>query len=571
LSSITETPNELTLDIDVASPVGIVRLLRAADSQICNGYRGYPGLCDDEIVACQLQSVQWAAPLMGKSDCAIVIAGAGTSGRLAMVAARTFNQFLVSHRKSPNFHYLIAGGNLALIKAQEGAEDDPHQAWTDLLPIISGKKQVLYIGVTCGLSAPYVAGQLHQLSRRPNAQSILMGFNPEQGARDVEVENWDRTFADVVRSIRRKANCLLLNPVVGPEPITGSTRMKSGSATKLMLEVIFSLAARQAGLCRGGRKPVTLDDVRDCVLAYEQARLTAYKQTTDIGRLVELGGKSLRAGGHIYYVGSGPVGILGIVDASECPPTFGADFDDIRGYIAGGWNTLLGPGHDMSHHGGWYQIALENFEKDKLRSLSRKDLVVALATGKPDPRVCNLLRRSRKAGATTAMVQMGKTALPKLHLDVCIQVERASADILPGASLLEEYSAKHVLNALTTGAHILCGKVYRNRMVDLRISNNKLYFRTLGIIQSIMGVTPEIAKQCLLRSIYETDRPAKAMLDAKPSQHVEAAKDVGKVVPKALIMAGSKATHRKALEMIRREPIVRTAVERLHAAKHAAK
>ncbi len=73
-----------------------------------------------------------------------------------------------------------------------------------------------------------------------------MGFNPEDRARRIEVEDWDRTFADVVKSISRKKNCVILNPIVGPEPITGSTRMKSGSATKLLLETIFAAAAGES-------------------------------------------------------------------------------------------------------------------------------------------------------------------------------------------------------------------------------------------------------------------------------------------------------------------------------------
>lgn len=555
-SSITEASNALTVDIDVASPVEIVRLLRAADSQVCNGYGGHAGLCDDEIVARIAAAVEWARQVAGRKDSVIVMAGAGTSGRLAMFAARTFNRFLAAKGRSPNFHYLIAGSDLALIKAQEGAEDDPHQAWTDLEPVIAGKRRVLYIGVTCGLSAPYVAGHLHKLADRRGAQSILMGFNPEEGARNVEVENWDKTFADVVRYLGKRPNCMILNPVVGPEPITGSTRMKSGSATKLLLEVIFSLAL-QRGRCS------TSDAVRDAIRRYELARLAAYEQTPAIGELVALGARALRAGGHIYYIGSGTPGILGIVDASECPPTFGAAFDTVRGFIAGGWRTLLGPGRDLSEQGESYRIAVEEFATRVVPKLGRRDLVVGLPDGACGKRLCELLKKSRAAGAAVALVQSCAARPPRIPLDALVSIRNLPPTILPGSPLFAEYATKHVLNALTTGAHVLYGKVYRNRMVDLRISNNKLYYRTLGIIQSIMGVSPEVAKRCLLRSIYKTDRPTRAMWDAKPSGHVEASMDVAKVVPKALIMAGSKATHAEAEEMLRREPVVRTAIEKL--------
>ncbi len=564
LPSITETPNELTTDIDVASPAGMVRLLRASDAQIYNGYRTFPALCDDEIVAKIVQAVEWAAPLLGRDDAVIVISGAGTSGRLAMFVARTFNLVLERHGRRPNFRYLMAGGDKALIKAQEGAEDDPHQAWKDLSQAIEGRRRVFYVGVTCGFSAPYVAGQLWELSKRRGTQCVLLGFNPEDRARDAEVEHWDRTVAQVVRHIAKKSNCLILNPVVGPEPVTGSTRMKGGSATKLILEVIFALAAASSpNRERGSLGPYLSEAVRLCVLAYEQTRAAVYEELDDIAALIALGGKALRAGGHIYYLGAGSTGILGIVDASECPPTYGAGFDDVRGFIVGGWRTLLGAGHELGGAGPHYRIALNEFVREKLPCLTRNDLVVGIGSGGWDRRVCDALRRSRQAGAMIAGIQVGRGAAAPLPFAASVRVAGAPRSIVPGAPVFEEYGTKLVLNALTTGAHILCGKVYQNRMVDLRISNNKLYYRTIGIIQHIAGVSADRARRSLLRSIYRTDRLTPAMLNARPSQYVEAAMKVPKAVPIALILAGSRATHAEAERMIRREPIVRAALERL--------
>ncbi len=557
--SITEIPNELTTDIDVASPIGIVRLLRAADAQIHSGYRDYPALCDDEIVARIAQAVEWAAPVLGRQDSVVVISGAGTSGRLAMFAARAFNRFLVSRKRAPNVRYLIAGSNLALIKAQEGAEDDPHRAIDDIDPLVAGKRRVLYIGVTCGLSAPYVASQVLHLSRQRGTNCILIGFSPANRARDVEVENWDKTFASAIRSVSPRKNFLLLNPVVGPEPVTGSTRMKSGSATKLLLEIIFALAIEKTG-------PNALPDrVAACLRAYEETRLAVYEQTAAIGRLVELGGQVLRRRGHIYYLGAGTPGILGTVDASECPPTFGADFDTVRGFIVGGWRTLLGPGHDLSDQGPWYRISLDEFNHVQLPKLTGNDLVVGLGMHL-DRRVAEALQRSRKAGALTAVVQVGRPVTGRRVVDAVVCVPHVPKTIIPGASVFEEYGTKLVLNALTTGGHILSGKVYQNRMVDLRISNNKLFYRTIGIIQHITGISADAAKRYMLRSIYKTDRITPRMLHAKPSQHVNASTNVPKIVPKALIMAVGRTTLAEAEKLLKKEPIVRAAIERLKSA-----
>jgi len=568
LPSITESPHELTTDIDIAPPAGIARLLRASDAQIYSGYLTYPAVCDDEILHRMAAVVERTAPMMGREDAAVVISGAGTSGRLAMFVARTFNRLLQRRGRHPNFRYLMAGGDRALIKAQEGAEDDPHQAWDDARQAIEGKRRVFYIGVTCGLSAPYVASQLLRLSQRRDAQCVLLGFNPEDRARNVEIENWDKTFADVVRHIARRPNCIILNPVVGPEPVTGSTRMKGGSATKLILETIFALAAHQGPMHRRGPGSLSLPDaVRSCLRAYEQTRIAVYEHLDALAALITLGGDALRSGGRICYLGSGSPGILGIVDASECPPTFGAAFDDVCGFLVGGWRTLLGPGHDLSGEGPFYRISLESFLAEKLPKLTRRDLVVAIGSPGWHPRVRDALRRSKRAGARVAGVQVGGRPASSAPLDALVHVPEVPPTIVPGAPIFEEYATKLVLNALTTGAHILAGKVYQNRMVDLRISNNKLYHRTIGIIQHITGVSADRARRCLLRSIYRTDRLTPAMLHAGPSQHVEVATAATKVVPIALVMAGSRATYAEAEKVIRREPIVRAAIEKLKNAR----
>lgn len=573
---ITETPNELTTDIDVAGPLGIVRLLRQSDAQIYNGYLGYPALTDDETVEKIARAIEWAGQSVGRDDTVVVISGAGTSGRIAMFVARAFNRVLAAAGRPANFTYLIAGGEPALIRAQEKAEDDPHQAWEDLQGAMAGRSRVFYIGVTCGLSAPYVAGQLWRLRDNSDARCILLGFNPEDCARDSHIERWHKTFRDVLRVIREREHCLVLNPIIGPEPVTGSTRMKGGSATKLILEVIFGMATAVSGL--NGRdsraEPVTrsedvgasacpADVIRERLFEYERTRAAVYERTTAIGRLVEAGGRALSSGGHIYYIGAGSAGILGIVDASECPPTYGASFEDVRGFVAGGWETLLGSGHDLSSSGAAYRIGLGDFVAEKLDALNEKDLVVGLALREWDPQVEDVLRQARER-ARVAGVMVGGSGPPAgLDPDPFVAIGRVPESFVAGAPLFEEYAAKLVLNALTTGAHILAGKVYRNRMIDLRISNDKLFHRTIGIIQHITGVSLEQARRFLLRSIYQTDELAGAILNAPPSRHVEAATNGTKVVPKALVMAGSGASYAEAERAIHREPVVRAAIQKL--------
>jgi hypothetical protein len=120
-----------------------------------------------------------------------------------------------------------------------------------------------------------------------------------------------------------------------------------------------------------------------------------------------------------------------------------------------------------------------------------------------------------------------------------------------------QLGVKLVLNALTTGGHVLAGKVFGNRMVDLRISNNKLFHRTVGIIGDLIHVGPEEAAEALLRSVFQTDSLTEAQRNAPISECIEKAKAVDKVVPKALLMATGKFTYGEASDALARNPVVR--------------
>ncbi len=555
--SITETPNELTREIDCAEPLGIVRLLRQTDSQIYNGYLTYPGLCDREILD-KLQNCieQTSKILSARGKKVIVISGAGTSGRLAMFLARKFKRNSKLETLNSKLVYLIAGGDKALIAAQEGSEDDPYQGVRDLKQIIGDAKTVGYFGVTCGLSAPYVAGQLDYLLEQFDRKLLkgfacLHGFNPVDRARNTPIENWNKTFLEVAKKVEKHKQGIILNPVVGPEPITGSTRMKSGSATKLCLEIILHQALQHKG--------TSIYNLQSAILNYESTRIAVYEQEENLARLIELGAQALRHNRHIYYLGKAPYGILGLIDASECPPTYGADFEDVRGFLDGGWDALLGKGKDISHVGPLYRIGLEEFIQSKLPHLRKHDLVIELGQGTPS--YLDILRQAKQKGANIAVILIQSKPAPNFWLTRNSKLETLNC-VIPYSTPFKEYAIKLIVNALTTGAHVHIGKVYQNRMIDLKISNNKLYFRTLQIISSIMKVDEKTALRCMLKAIYETDRVTPALLKKKVSDHISASTGKHKVVPKAMLLATGKFSYKSASQALAQEPIVRNIIQK---------
>ncbi|CAF5132958.1 unnamed protein product, partial [Rotaria sp. Silwood1] len=134
----------------------------------------------------------------------------------------------------------------ALVTSIEASEDDPVIGAVELKHISEPFEHVLYIGITCGISAPFVGGQLEYCLDNPKKFTpVLIGFNPVSMARRIHVPKWPngKTFYDIAVRMETTTGALVLNPIIGPEPISGSSRMKGGTATKVMLDIAFYLAS----------------------------------------------------------------------------------------------------------------------------------------------------------------------------------------------------------------------------------------------------------------------------------------------------------------------------------------
>lgn len=202
---ITERPNELTFDIDLATASDITKTLRQCDSQIFSGWKNSPSIYDKEAITAMDRIAEKAAEMLQNSngDTAIVLSGCGTSGRLAFFLTRKFSQLAKAQRLSACYEYLIAGGDIALFTSQEAPEDNWKKGQEDLIEVSRNKKRVLFIGITCGLSAPYVAGQLDYCIKHSEIFiPVLLGFNPVHQARQILIEGWDKSFFDVANKLK---------------------------------------------------------------------------------------------------------------------------------------------------------------------------------------------------------------------------------------------------------------------------------------------------------------------------------------------------------------------------------
>lgn len=214
-------------------------------------------------------------------------------------------------------------------------------------------------------------------------------------------------------------------------------------------------------------------------------------QLPNIARAVDVIAECFNAGGHLIYVGAGTSGRLGVVDASECPPTYGVDPELVRGIIAGGGGAMF-----RSVEGAEDSEALGAASLDGVTAL---DTVVALSASGGAPFCIGALKRARELGAHTVAVACNPRGTMLVYADITI-VPEVGPEVIQGSTRMKAGTAqKLVLNMLSTGAMIKTGKVLGNLMINVAPSNEKLRERAIGIVVQVVGCDRASAAEALDR------------------------------------------------------------------------
>jgi len=219
--------------------------------------------------------------------------------------------------------------------------------------------------------------------------------------------------------------------------------------------------------------------------------LAVEKEIPYIVQAVELIVDSLKRGGRLIYFGAGTSGRLGVVDASECPPTFGTDPSMVVGVMAGGPAAMF-----RSQEGA--EDNEEQARKDvDAHEIGSKDTVCGIAASRRTPYVVAAVQRARERGAKTIYVTTNPRSDFNLMVDVAICPE-VGPEVLMGSTRMKSGTAqKLVLNLLTTTTMVRLGKVYENMMIDLQLTNRKLVERSKRIIMMATGVDYPVAAAVL--------------------------------------------------------------------------
>jgi len=222
--------------------------------------------------------------------------------------------------------------------------------------------------------------------------------------------------------------------------------------------------------------------------------LAVEKEIPYIIQAVELVVSSFRRGGRLLYFGAGTSGRLGVVDASECPPTFGTPPEQVVGIMAGGHPAMF-----KSQEGAEDSEA-QGRRDAEAQNVCALDTVCGIAASRRTPYVVAAVGRSRELGAKTIYVTTNPRSEFNLEVDVAICPE-VGPEVLMGSTRMKSGTAqKLVLNMLTTTAMVKLGKVYENMMVDLQLTNKKLVERSKRIVMLATGVEYEIAAEILERA-----------------------------------------------------------------------
>ena len=197
----------------------------------------------------------------------------------------------------------------------------------------------------------------------------------------------------------------------------------------------------------------------------------------------------LKRGGRLIYIGAGTSGRLGVLDASECPPTYGVDFELVKGIMAGGKDAMFKAKEGAEDS---KELAVEDL---KDINLTEKDMVIGLAASGRTPYVIGGLEYAKKIKAGTGSISCVNNSEISKIADFPVEVI-VGPEVVTGSTRKKSGTAqKMVLNMISTGVMIKLGKVYGNLMIDVKATNEKLVERAKGIIMKCTGCTREVAEE----------------------------------------------------------------------------
>lgn len=228
------------------------------------------------------------------------------------------------------------------------------------------------------------------------------------------------------------------------------------------------------------------------------------QQLPVIAQLIDIGSTCIKRGGRILYIGAGTSGRLGVLDAAECPPTYGVSPELVQGIMAGGYDAMF-----KAKEGAEDSTTLAREDLQNI-GLTENDLVIGLAASGRTPYVVGGLDYARQVGAPTGSICCVENGVISRHSDYPVEVITGPEAITGSTRMKAGTAQKLVLNMISTGVMVKCGKVYHNLMVDVQPTNEKLVERAKRIIAQALECDEKKAS-CLFEKSGHDVKTAIAM------------------------------------------------------------
>jgi N-acetylmuramic acid 6-phosphate etherase len=265
---------------------------------------------------------------------------------------------------------------------------------------------------------------------------------------------------------------------------------KSAGGAKPLFRLLGKLTTEKRNPLSAGIDRLPIGEVLKIINA-EDAKVAAAvrKELPSIGRAVRMIASALGSGGRLFYVGAGTSGRLGVLDAAECPPTFGTRPSKIRAIVAGGRKAVFRSQEGAEDRAGDAKAAIRRVKAGK------GDVVCGIAASLRTPFVAGALEEAKKRGAGTILVTTNPRKLLadrsfaglRKNIDVLVSPD-VGPEVVMGSTRMKSGTAqKMVLNMLTTASMVSLGKVYENMMVDLRLNSRKLEERARRVLMISTG------------------------------------------------------------------------------------
>eukprot|EP00794_Sanderia_malayensis_P009093 gene9093-10063_t len=573
----TERENVITSNIDVAEVDEIIELIQRTEEEIFQKwYNNEAGLLNSSILNSIDNVAERVAQLMNEKcdNVKVIFSGCGTSGRLGFICCKRFNEICKKINKAEIFDYIISGQDIALLQSTEAEEDDAFQGrkyLTDLTEIICENSQWFII-------ATFVASQIelaNELQSSSNCNAALIGFNPIKMAKNVQVKNG--SFNDVISEMLEHHG-ILINPVVGAEPIAGSSRMKGGTATKIILDTMFFIALSK---CLNKNSITPEQSIKN----YEATLTTTQAQKMKIAQCIKHASDSLLSNGHVYYIGLNSSGYFGILDASECVPTFGAKESEIKGFLKGGFQMLGNRQGNISNE--VFDISLSYFKDEIMPHVSINDFIIIYGDVSNVQEMKSLKESLDRRSCQVAFILISSD-IAAGHKDSVAWQELLDSDkniyinplmtheAFEDSQIQDDYllsmkelCLKRIFNIISTGAYIVNGKVWKNIMIDLKVSNDKLLNRAISIIYKFTDCSKEEVVDYLLKAMYQTNDLTDEMKQVDKANLVKIGCHLDNVVPTAMLLATGLHTIESAQNVLKNEKVIRKCLLKdFHQLKH---